>query len=69
MFELPEGKRATKGKSVMNFLSISADEKITSILVFPKSAKEAQSFLMMATKNGVVKKWIPPASGMSGETG
>src|SRR3989338_8425066 len=40
MFELPEGKRATKGKSVMNFLSISADEKITSILVFPKSAKE-----------------------------
>src|SRR3989344_1929473 len=56
MFELPEGKRATKGKSVMNFLSISADEKITSILVFPKSAKEAQSFLMMATKNGVVKK-------------
>lgn len=41
MFELPEGKRATKGKSVMNFLSISADEKITSILVFPKSAKEA----------------------------
>ena len=69
MFELPEGKRATKGKSVMNFLSISADEKITSILVFPKSAKEAQSFLMMATKNGVVKKWIPPALRMSGETG
>ncbi len=56
MFELPEGKRATKGKSVMNFLSITADEKITSILVFPKSAKEAQNFLMMATKNGVVKK-------------
>ena len=56
MHELPEGKKATKGKSVMNFLSISADEKITSILVFPKSAKEKESFLMMATKNGVVKK-------------
>ncbi len=56
MFELPEGKRATKGKSVMNFLPVSADEKITSILVFPKSAKEAESFIMMATKNGVVKK-------------
>ena len=56
MYELPEGKKATKGKSVMNFLSISADEKITSILVFPKSAKEKESFLMMATKNGVVKK-------------
>ena len=56
MYDLPEGKRATKGKSVMNFLSISADEKITSILVFPKSAKEKESFLMMATKNGVVKK-------------
>lgn len=56
MYELPEGKKATKGKSVMNFLSISADEKITSILVFPKSAKEKESFLMMATKNGVTKK-------------
>lgn len=56
MYDLPEGKRATKGKSVMNFLSISADEKITSILVFPKSAKEKESFLMMATKNGVAKK-------------
>lgn len=56
MHELPEGKRATKGKSVMNFLSLSSEEKITSVLVFPKLAKEAQNFLMMFTKRGVTKK-------------
>jgi len=56
MFDLPEGKRATKGKSVMNFLSISSEEKVTSVLVFPKSAKEGQNFLIMTTKRGVVKK-------------
>lgn len=56
MFDLPEGKRATKGKSIMNFLSISGDEKVTSVLVAPKADKESQNFLIMATKNGVVKK-------------
>lgn len=56
MYELPEGKRATKGKSIMNFIALSGEEKITSVLVFPKSAKESERFLVMATKNGVVKK-------------
>src|SRR4029079_19437865 len=35
MYELPEGRRATKGKSIMNFLSLSEGEKITSILPMP----------------------------------
>ncbi|MCK6462298.1 MAG: DNA gyrase subunit A [Candidatus Pacebacteria bacterium] len=56
MYELSEGKRATKGKSIMNFLALSGEEKVTSVLVAPKSAKEAQNFLVMATKNGTVKK-------------
>ena len=63
MYDLPEGKRATKGKSIMNFLALPSDEKITSVLVFPKAAKEEQKlaakeerFLIMATKNGLVKK-------------
>src|ERR1044071_6381124 len=29
MYEVPEGKRATKGKSIMNFLSIEQEENIT----------------------------------------
>jgi DNA gyrase subunit A len=57
MYDLPEGKRATRGKSVMNFLSLSESEKITSILPMPKNKKEADGLaLMMVTKNGTGKK-------------
>jgi len=57
MYELPEGKRATKGKSIMNFLSLEQDERITSILSMPKEKKAAEDLsLVMATKNGTVKK-------------
>jgi len=57
MFEIPEGKRATKGKSIMNFLSLSDGERVTSILPMPKNKKEADGLsLMMVTKNGTGKK-------------
>jgi DNA gyrase subunit A len=57
MYELPEGKRATKGKSIMNFLSLEQGEQITSILSMPKEKKAADDLsLLMATKNGTVKR-------------
>lgn len=56
MYDIPEGKRATRGKSIMNFLQIQANEKVTSILVMPKSAKQKSLALMMVTKNGTAKK-------------
>lgn len=57
MYELPEGKRATKGKSIMNFLSLQEGEQVTSILTMPKSKKEADGLsLMMITKGGTGKK-------------
>lgn len=56
MYELPEGRRATKGKSIMNYLSLSSDEKVTSILAVPKKAKEEKASLMFVTKKGVAKK-------------
>lgn len=57
MYELPEGKRATKGKSIMNFLSVGADEAISSVLAVPKELKKAEGLsVMMMTQNGVVKK-------------
>ncbi len=57
MFDLPEGKRATKGKSIMNFLAISEDERITSILPVPKEAKAVDGLsLLMVTKNGTGKR-------------
>jgi DNA gyrase subunit A len=56
MHELPEGKRATKGKSIVNFLSISDDEKITSVLAMPKEIKAKEMSILMVTKQGVAKK-------------
>jgi DNA gyrase subunit A len=57
MYDLPEGKRATRGKSIMNFLQLSDAEKVTSILPMPKDIKAAQGLsLMMITKCGTVKK-------------
>lgn len=57
MYELPEGRRATKGKSIMNFISLEQDESITSILAMPKSIKASDDLaLLMVTKKGTVKK-------------
>ena len=66
MYDIPEGKRATRGKSVMNFISLSDDEKVTSILAVPKKNLETKfpsalgnlvsKSLMMITENGTAKK-------------
>jgi len=60
MFEIPEGRRATKGKSVMNFLALEAGEKVTSILPMPKDTKKAEALsalsVVMVTRDGVAKK-------------
>ncbi len=56
MYELPEGRRATKGKSIMNFLSLAAEEKVTSILPVPKGAALDASSVAFVTEEGVVKR-------------
>lgn len=57
MYDIPEGKRATRGKSIMNFIQLSDGEKVTSLLALSKDMKElAGVSLMMITKNGTVKK-------------
>ena len=55
MYDIPEGRRATKGKSIMNFLSLAGDEKVTSILPMKKGSADTTS-LMLVTKHGVAKK-------------
>ena len=57
MYDLPEGKRATKGKSIMNFISLEQSEQITSILAMPKQKKAVEGLsLLMATRHGTVKR-------------
>ncbi len=62
-YENPERRRATKGKSIMNFLALAGDEKVTSILAMPASSAggpktngDSQSSLMLVTKRGTAKK-------------
>ncbi len=55
MYEIPEGKRSTKGKSIMNFLSLTSDEKVTSVIAIPKKLEKERT-LFMFTKEGIVKK-------------
>jgi len=56
MYDIPEGRRATKGKSIMNFISLGAEERVTSILPVDKETKKTAETLMMVTKMGVTKK-------------
>jgi DNA gyrase subunit A len=56
MYDIPEGKRATRGKSIMNFISLGDEEKVTSILPMPKELKNIEGSLLMVTKDGTTKK-------------
>ena len=56
MYEIPEGRRATKGKSIMNFLALAGDEKVTSILPVPKGAALDASSIVFVTEAGAVKR-------------
>ncbi len=55
-YELPEGKRVSKGKAIANFLPLASTEQVTSILPVPKKNKEGELFLTMITEQGVIKK-------------
>jgi DNA gyrase subunit A len=57
MYDIPEGRRATRGKSIMNFISLSPEEEITSVIPMPKDVKNtADLSVMMVTRDGVAKK-------------
>ena len=56
MYDIPEGKRATKGKSVMNFISLADGERVMSILPVSKLEKGKEQYLFLTTNNGTGKK-------------
>jgi DNA gyrase subunit A len=58
-YEIPEGTRISKGKAIFNFLSLGQEEQVTSILASPKigkGQKSASAFVVMLTKDGIIKK-------------
>jgi DNA gyrase subunit A len=54
VYELPEASRAGKGQSIANFLQVGQGEKVTAAVPVPDVEKK--EFLVMATRNGIVKK-------------
>ncbi len=52
--EIPEASRAAKGKALVNLLALSKDEKVTASL--PVKEFRADRFIIMGTKQGVIKK-------------
>jgi len=52
--EIPEGGRTSKGKAIVNLLALAQGDKISSFI--PVRKFEEGKFLMMATKNGLIKK-------------
>ncbi len=56
MYDIPEGRRATKGKSIMNFLPLAQDEKVTSILPVRKDTAWDTFSIIFVTNEGVTKR-------------
>ncbi|MGB5895050.1 MAG: DNA gyrase subunit A [Ignavibacteriaceae bacterium] len=59
--ELPEGGRATRGRSVINLLQKDKDEKITAFVTVKEFSDD--KYLVMATEKGTVKKTVLSAYG------
>lgn len=53
-YEIPEGSRTSKGTNIINLLSLSDDEKVTSMIRVEEFKED--SFLVMVTKKGYIKR-------------
>jgi DNA gyrase subunit A len=54
VYDIPQMSRTSVGRAIANVLALKPEEKITSVI--PVRRFEAERHLLMATKNGVVKK-------------
>jgi DNA gyrase subunit A len=53
-YEIPESSRTAKGQSIVNFLELKSEEKITEMIAF--NPDDNYKYFFMTTKNGIVKK-------------
>lgn len=56
VYDLPPVSRQAKGQSLVNFIQMAPDEKVTAVIASDPKAKQAEKYFFMGTKNGVVKK-------------
>lgn len=55
VFSIPETSKMSKGINIANILHLKEDEKITSVLSY-KENQDVEDFVIMCTKNGLIKK-------------
>jgi len=53
-YKVPEGTRTSKGKAIVNLLTLQPDEKVVRTL--PVTEFDENKFLIMSTRKGIVKK-------------
>ncbi|MDP2910230.1 MAG: DNA gyrase subunit A [bacterium] len=57
VYEIPEGSRVARGRGLLNFLELSSNEKVLSLLTFGKEDVELGiKDLVMVTQNGIIKR-------------
>ncbi len=68
VWDIPQGSRTSKGKAIVNLITLRPDEKVTSLLTYSTDYKAPQAqpmegklkveknFIFMCTKKGTVKK-------------
>jgi DNA gyrase subunit A len=54
VYEIPQAGRLSRGKAIVNLLNLDKDEELATVLDVPSF--DPGSFIIMATKNGLVKK-------------
>ena len=54
VYDIPQVGRTSRGKAVINLLNLAPDEKMTTVLAVPNF--EPGAYILMATRNGLIKK-------------
>ena len=56
VWELPEMSRTAKGRGLLNFLELSRNEQVLNLVTYNKQDEGVEKYLVMATRNGIIKK-------------
>jgi DNA gyrase subunit A len=56
VWEIPAASRASKGRAIHNFLELPPEENVSAIVNYKEDKGGGERYLVMATKNGLIKR-------------
>jgi len=56
VYEIPAAERSARGENIMNFLQLSSNEKILAVLPLKKTENKKNSYFVIVTEKGRIKK-------------